>query len=318
MITAPRILTSLAPLALLLACDTQTDQPLVGLQAHSFANSEWSEPVNLGSVVNSAAADNNPTLSPDGLSLYFASDRPGALGGTDLWVAQRTSRESPWEAPVNLGAPISTTSADGGPALSVDGHLLFFHSARPGGQGGNDIWMARRADPNDDFGWEAPVNLGSDVNTPGDDQGPAYIASDAGGALYFNIGSLVLLEADVYRVEVGRDGRTRGPALPVTGLNDPAANDAAPTVRTDGREMLFWSTRGGGFGASDIWVSTRRSVHDAWSVPENLGGPPLNTPSGELQPDLSPDGRTLLFTSSRLGGSGGNDIWMSTRTPSGH
>jgi len=308
-------LATLTPLALLLGCGAESDQIVYGIQTHSFANSEWSEPVNLGSVVNSTAADNNPTLSPDGLSLYFASDRPGGLGGTDIWVAQRASRESPWEAPVNLGAPISTSSADGAPALSVDGHLLFYHSARSGGQGGIDIWMARRADPKDDFGWEDPVNLGPDVNTPGDEQGPAYVASDA---LYFNRGSLILNGADLFRAEVGRDGRTKRPALPVTGLNDPAFNDAAPSVRTDGREMLFWSTRGGGFGAADIWVSARRSVHDAWSPPENLGGPPLNTPSAELQPDLSPDGRTLLFTSSRLGGSGGNDIWMSTRTPSGH
>jgi Tol biopolymer transport system component len=314
MITASRI-AALVPLALLFACDTQTDQPIVGLQAQAFAHSEWSEPVNLGSVVNSAAGDNDPALAGDGLSLYFASDRPGGLGGIDIWVAKRASPESPWEAPANLGAPINTIDNDGTPALSADGHRLFFNSNRPGGQGGNDIWMARRASPANDIGWEAPVDLGPDVNTAADELGPAYVPSDGGGALYFTRGTP--LPFDLYRAEVGRDGRTRGPALPVAELNDPNALDSQPTVRADGQEILFVSSRPGGSGGNDIWVSTRRSVQDPWSPPENWGGPPLNTSSGDLQPDLSHDGRTLLFSSNR-GGSGRADLWMSTRTPSGH
>jgi Tol biopolymer transport system component len=144
---------------LLVACNTETgNERVLGIQAMSFANSEWSEPVNLGPVVNSAAGDNNPTLSGDGLSLYFASDRPGGLGATDLWVARRASLDSPWDAPVNLGSVVNTTAGDGAPVLSADGHLLFIHSNRAGGYGGNDIWVARRVDPKDDTGWEAPVN----------------------------------------------------------------------------------------------------------------------------------------------------------------
>jgi hypothetical protein len=282
------------------------------LDRHLFA---WSEPVNLGPVVNSTAGDNDPTLSADGLSLYFASDRPGGLGGSDIWVARRASPHSPWEAPVNLGAPINMTVDDRTPALSVDGHILFFSSSRPGGQGGIDIWMARRASRADDFGWEAPVDLGPDVNTTADEGGPAYVQSDGGGALYFNRGTPALVADDLYRAEVGRDGRTRGPALAVTELNDPTALDAQPTVRADGREILFTSLRLGGFGGNDTWVSIRRSPVDPWSPPRNLGGPPLNTSSADLQPDLSRDGRTLLFSSNRSGGSGRADIWMSTRGP---
>src|SRR5712691_3981996 len=226
------VLFSLVSLTLV-ACETTSDPGALKLQAMSFANSEWSEPVNLGPVVNSTAGDNNPTLSPDGLSLYFASDRAGGLGGTDLWVARRASPDSPWETPINVGTPINSTAADGAPVLSIDGHLLFFHSNRPGGHGGVDIWMAHRTDPKDDFGWETPVNLGSDVNTADDEQGPEYLESDGGGALYFSRGNLALFRGDLYRAEVGRDGRPRGPALPVAELNDPTANDLAPTVRTD-------------------------------------------------------------------------------------
>lgn len=317
-------LTAPAALLLLASCDIQRSPAAPGLQAMSFANSAWSEPVNLGPVVNSSAADNNPTLSADELSLYFASDRPGGLGGTDIWVARRASPDAPWGIPVHLGAPVSSPSADGGPVLSADGHLLFIHSNRPGGYGANDIWVARRADPNDDAGWEAPVNLGSDVNTPDEEQAPAYVQSEHGGTLYFNRGNQIVSQSDLYRAVVKHNGQTGGPGTAVTELNDPTASDAGSTVRADGREILF-STRAGGVGGTDIWVSTRQSVNDPWSAPVNWEGPPFNTAVAEQQPDLSHDGRTLLFSSNRPGGSGGNDIWMSRarragirRRPSGH
>ena len=103
----------------------------------------------------------------------------------------------------------------------------------------------------------------------------------------------------------------------VTELSGPAANDAAPSVRADGREIFFHSTRFGTLGLADLWVSTRRSVHNPWSTPENLGSP-INTATFHLQPSLSHDGRTLVWASDRPGGVGGLDIWMSTRTSSDH
>lgn len=314
--SVPR-LARLSTVAMLLACRSESAPTAIRVEAMSFANSAWSEPVNLGPVVNSTAGDNNPTLSPDELSLYFASDRPGGLGGTDIWVARRASPGAPWDSPVHLGAPVSSPSADGAPVLSADGHLLFIHSNRPGGSGANDIWVARRADPNDDAAWEAPVNLGADVNTPDEEQAPAYVQSENGGTLYFNRGNQIVSQSDLYRAVVKHNGETGGPATAVIELNDPTANDAGSTVRADGREILFFSARAGGFGGTDIWMSTRQTVNDPWSAPVNWEGPPFNTGAAEQQPDLSHDGRTLLFSSTRPGGSGTTDIWMSTRTPSG-
>src|SRR2546425_6503573 len=66
-------LMSLVPLALLAACGTEPDANPLALEAHSFANSEWSAPMNLGETINTAAVEANPTLSPDELSLYFLS-----------------------------------------------------------------------------------------------------------------------------------------------------------------------------------------------------------------------------------------------------
>jgi len=179
--------------------------------------------------------------------------------------------------------------------------------------------VSRRADPNDDLGWEPPEPLGLDVNTAADENAPTHLqsAEDGSANLYFTRGDAVTQGQDLYYAAVTRSGETLGPAVLVTELSGPAANDAAPSVRADGREIFFHSTRFGTLGLADLWVSTRRSVHDPWSTPENLGSP-INTATFDLQPSLSHDGRTLVWASDRPGGAGGLDIWMSTRTSSGH
>ena len=320
---------SLATLVLLAACGQESNERVLGIQGRSFKNSDWSDPVNLGAPVNSPFLEQNPTLSKNGLSLYFSSNRtdlPGAVGGTDLWVSQRDCTDCPWGTPLNLGSVVNSPLGDAGPALSIDGHLLFFTSGRVGGQGNNDIYVSRRVDPKDDFGWGPPVNLGPDVNTPLFEAGPAYLQSAEDGAanLYFQRGLMGGgTTNDIYYASVTRDGDTRGPAVPVGELNDPTASDGSPSPRVDGREILFNSSRAGRLGSIDIWVSTRRSVHDPWSPPENLGEP-INVNTGGVSPgpgtrdpDLSFDGRTLLLVSSRTGTLGGEDIWMSTRTVNG-
>ena len=308
----------LTPLAavVLLACGadapTDADRSAVEPRLKSSTDAEWSAPVNLGPVVNSAANDNNATLTADELTMYFTSNRPGGLGLADIWVTRRASRNSPWEPPVNLGPPINTPFVDGASALSPDGHLLFIHSNRPGTMGGNDIWLAHRSGSKDGLEWETPIPLGPDVNTADDEQGPEYVASDRGGALYFNRGNQALSRSDLYRVGIDRDGETDGPAQPLTELNAPTNNDAAPGVRADAREILFWSGRADGLGGTDIWQSTRQSANHPWSPPHNPG-PPLNSPADDLHPELTQDARTLYLTSLRPGGFGGGDLWVSTR-----
>jgi len=304
--------------ALLIGCGPETRPLPFELQAHSFARSEWSEPVNLGPVVNSCASDINATLSPDELSLYFTSNRAGL---NDIWVSRRASVDAPWGVPANVAA-LNSPLDDGSPSLSYDGHLIFFNSGRAGGFGAADLYVSHRTDPNDDFGWETPVNLGPLVNTAGGERGPdVYAGAGEGGAeggpatLYFNRGNIGQQGADLYAAPITHSGEPLGPAELLSELSAPGANDAGQTIRGDGREILFWSTRPGGFGSADIWVSVRRSVHDSWSTPENLGAA-VNTAYAEERPNLSRDGRTLIFDSDRPGGCG-QDIWMSTRTPSG-
>ena len=315
----------LAQITLLLGCGPDAPDALLTprntlLSAQSTGHwSMWSEPVNLGPVVNSRFIETGAELSPDELSLYFNSDRPGGLGGHDIWVSRRACRDCPWETPVNLGPTINSPQTDGTPALSPDGHLLFFSSSRDGGQGGEDIWVSRRTHTDDDLAWEPPVNLGPGLNTPINETSPAFLAGrgvSGHHTLYFVRWATALTDFDIYQASVTRNGESLGPAVPVAELNHPSFLDGDPTIRADGRELLFWSTRPGGEGDLDIWVATRCSVRDPWSTPQPLG-PPVNTSfGGEFVPALSHDGRTLVFTGNMLrGGSfGRQDLWISTRT----
>src|SRR5690348_8447546 len=123
-----------------------------GLAAPSY--SAWSAPTNLGSFVNTEFQESGPHTSKDGRTLYFSSTRPasyGSFGGEDLWVSQRASADAPWGPAMNLGGTINTGANERTPALSRDGHYLFFASDRPGGFGGLDIWVSWRAHTQDIF-----------------------------------------------------------------------------------------------------------------------------------------------------------------------
>jgi Tol biopolymer transport system component len=305
-----------AAVLLILACGTQPDRAVSALQADRFDGSEWSDPVNLGPVINSSALDANAGLSPDEHTIYFVSNRSGGLGGNDIWMAHRQCLPCDWEAPVNLGAPINSDVAEGAPTISEDGRLLFFFSGRSGGLGNLDIYVSHRVSTGADGDvWGPPENLGPDVNTSGAEQGSYYVkvTGEANASVYFNrlgpSGS-----TDIYKVFVSNDGVPLGPAVLVPELSDPAGGDQKVTVRTDGHELFFASIRGGGFGNFDIYRLTRQSISDPWSAPEHLDAP-INTPDVDSQPSLSRDGRTLIFTAIRTGGLGLQDLWMTTRRP---
>jgi OOP family OmpA-OmpF porin len=131
-------------------------------------NDPWESPVNIGSTVNSSSSESYPSLSSDGLTLYFSdaytgTPRPGGQGGGDLRMATRPSRNAPWGEPVNMGTPINSTDLDMSPAISGDGLTLIFNSRnRAGGLGSWDLWMSTRSGLQDP--WGQPVNLGSGVS----------------------------------------------------------------------------------------------------------------------------------------------------------
>jgi len=105
------------------------------------ADFTFGEPTNLGPTVNSSSRDSGPSISADGLSLFFHSTRPGGFGERDLCVATRRTVSESFGNPVNLGPIINSSAKDAQPNLSSDGLSLFFHSDRSGGIGDTDLWQ---------------------------------------------------------------------------------------------------------------------------------------------------------------------------------
>ncbi len=274
--------------------------------------SAWSAPENLGANINTTALEGCPFIAPDNLSLFFASDRAGGAGGTDIYVSNRASANAPWGTPLNLGANINTSGVEFCPTLIAGGLTLYFVSDKPGGCGGNDIYVSQRL--NNQGQWGPALNLGCQFNSPQSDITPSLFTDNNGSTfLYFSSdrpGGLGL--QDVYVSTLQGNGSFGTPIL-VDGLNT-ASNDLRPNIRVrDGLEIFFESNRTGTLGGTDLYVSTRATTSSGWSTPENLGAV-VNTASGESRPSLSFDGRELYFQSNRPGGFGNVDVFVTRRT----
>jgi WD40-like Beta Propeller Repeat len=295
--------------------------------AESKGFTPWSVASNLESVpgtspeVNTPFLDGCPFTAPDGRSLYIASNRPGGLGGIDIWVARREHKSAPWGAPQNLEAPINSAADDFCPS-PTRGRKFFFVSTRAGGCGESDIYLVlRRWD-----GWGEPENLGCQVNSSASEAGPVLLKQGRTRALYFSStrpggfapDSGSPADADIY-VSVGTKGREFAAPVLAPGLNS-EANDARPHLSEDGREIVFDSDRAGTLGGPDLWSSTRTSLRAPWALPVNLG-PSVNSPAAETRASFADDGRTLYFGSTRPGsepgptGAPSQDLYVASREP---
>ena len=297
---------------------------------------QFANPVNIGPVVNTKFKDQRPTLSKSGLSLYFGSNRdPGAspkgtAEKTDLYVSQRASVDDAWGAPVKVDA-LNSDGDENAPAFSTDGHWVYFSSDRDGYCGATrnyDLWAAHRQDKDDDFGWETPVHLGCDINSPAIDDGP-QVSDDENGvaSLYFNsnrAGGLTPAgkpaDFDIYLSPALSDDHVSfGAGVLVAELSTPQ-RDTRMALRRDGLEIFVTSNRTGsvplnGVPSLDIWVATRATTADPWSTPVNAG-PDINTPAADGAPTLSWDGQTLFYDSTvKIPGvsQGDRDIYYATR-----
>lgn len=131
-----------------------------------YNNGIWSNPFNIGQPINSEYWDAQPAISPDGLTLYFASGRPGGYGGIDLWMS--TFKDGRFQMPVNLGPEINTKGDEQAPFIHYDNQTLYFSSDGHPGAGGWDIFVARK---NEEGKFESPVNIGIPINTEKDELG---------------------------------------------------------------------------------------------------------------------------------------------------
>lgn len=121
----------------------------------------WSEGVNIGSPVNTKFWEAQPSISSDGRTLYFVSNRDGGFGQKDIWCSNRRD-DGTWSAPVNLGDKINTSGVEQSPFIHHDNKTLYFASEGRIGMGGFDIYKVVR---NIDGTWGEPENLGYPINT---------------------------------------------------------------------------------------------------------------------------------------------------------
>jgi Tol biopolymer transport system component len=266
--------------------------------------SQLSSPMNLGPNVNTASHEGSPDISADGMCLYFdALDRPGGLGGWDIWLSKAKTPHHDFCPAVPLPPPVNSRFDESGPCISDDGLTLYFASDRPGGSGDFDIWVTTRKTVNG--AWGEPVNLGPTVNSGYYDNHPS-ISTD-GLTLYFDSrrprANGVYALNDIYMTHRAslKDpwGKPELLAISTPGY------DYSPDISRDDL-TLYYDSPGAG---RDLWVTKRASPKDAWGKGVSLG-PPFNTRGIDTDPSISADGSLLYFVSDRAVGHGGFDIWL--------
>jgi Tol biopolymer transport system component len=245
----------------------------------------WQAPTPLDIL---AVADDDPSATGDLLELYFNRDN-------DIYVTKRGSMSEPWDTPVAV-AELDSADAETTPEVSYDGLTIYFASARAGTLGGNDIWRSSRASRA--AAWSTPVHVielssaGADGAAASTDPRLIMIDSDRAGTL------------DVFVAQRAMPSGAFGTPAAVDELNS-ADSDGNPMLAPDGLTVYFDSNRGGD-GA--IYAATRTTPTATFAAPAAIAE--LSAPGDDTDPWISPDGRTLYFTSNR---DGTLRLWQTTR-----
>jgi len=267
----------------------------------------FGDPVNVGPMINSPNIEMTPSISADGLSLYFTSDRPDGEGRWDIWLATRTSITDEWSAATNLGSSVNTSGMESMPSISADGLELYFCR---GDWGQGDLFVATRHSPQEPWGMAA--RLSDAVNVAADDYSP--LISFDGLSLYF------ISKRPGGPGDVDMWIATRGTLDSEWGCPEPLPppinshnKEGHKCVSADGL-MLFFQRFKGRETNKFLFATVRDTKSDPWSKPINLGPMPLQEKSIPAIYSLSCDGTKLYFFDHPFfkpqpGGYGKSDIW---------
>lgn len=159
-------------------------QPNCDIYVSQNEDDTWSDIKKMGANVNHPIYwDSQPTLSADGNSLYFASDRkPGGYGGIDIYVTKKDPKTGIWGVPQNAGPKINTAGDEKTPFIHSDSETLYFSSDGLFGFGGMDIFYTRK---NDKGEWMEAENIGYPINTAADDVG-FFVSTDSKTGYFFS------------------------------------------------------------------------------------------------------------------------------------
>ncbi len=158
---------------------------------------EWTEPISLGEPINSVYNESSASITPDGNTIFFVSNRPGGLGGDDIWYCTKKS-DGKWTEAANLGAPVNSKDDEESVFFHANGKTLFFSSNGHKSLGGLDIFMTEF--DRTSRSWAEPKNIGTPINTGGDDINFVMEANGKTG-YYSTIRLGGLGEKDIYSVK---------------------------------------------------------------------------------------------------------------------
>lgn len=193
-----------------------------------YRDGDWSEPANLGPAINNPDSwESQPSISSDGKTLFFASDRKGSYGGTDIWYAERNP-DGTWNKAKNLGPVINTKGNERSPFLHSDSKTLYFSSDGiavtvnedgtttqsvddPGlhmGLGGQDIFYSKLNEKNE---WSKPINIGYPINT--EDNEVDFFVSLDGKTAFFSSNNIDGKDWNIYSFELYEEARPKNVIL---------------------------------------------------------------------------------------------------------
>ena len=247
-------------------------------------------------ALNTPFRENEANFSQDGRTVYFAcGEGAPSPASPDICVSHLTGdfEDADWSEPELLPFPINTPFAEREPMITKDGRHLYFHSNRPGGFGGLDIYVSEMGP---DGEWQTPVNLGAPINTRFNDhcfyfvdmetEDEAYMASDRPEG---RIGG-----TDIWHTRKV-DGVWTEPENLGPNINSAGAGTHMAIVGPDGRLWVTASRRADSLGEEDQYVSERDANGD-WGPLRNLGAP-MNTTSNDRCGDFTRDGKFFVFSS---------------------
>jgi hypothetical protein len=258
--------------------------------------SPFGDPQAVSELNDNVFNDEDPTLSPDMLEIFFASDRDGTY---DIWTSRRGTTALPWSPPTSLAA-LNSPSVERSPELTGDGLTLLMVSDRNPGLG-LEVYMSTRPEGG---AWGPPTWV-MDLSSSSDEVAATPVV-DSDVVLLCSNRPRGLGGFDLYQTMILRGG-SFAPVAPL-GLST-GASECAMAMRGDQLEIVFASDRPGSVGANDLWHATRDFAGDAFSPPEPVAL--INTSADDDAPWLSPSGETLFFSSTRAGPT--HDLFVAER-----
>jgi hypothetical protein len=248
------------------------------------------------------ASDVAPWLTADERTIYFASNRPGGVGGYDIYLATRADPTAAWDVP-SLAAGVNTAGQETQPSLTGDGLTMYAVIEPVGGPAANpQIAVATRGAVSGSFSALGAVTVLNDADV---DSSPRVLADHS--ALY-----MVSRRGGANNIQIYRVARTGGafgtPTLVVGTMLDVFDDHASIALTPDELTLYFGSTRSGGLGVADVWVATRASLAVGFGMPTAVTE--LNGTNNDLPYWISADNCIAYLTKQSMAPTGAPIVRM--------